>query len=227
MSFKKEKKNNSIGFNFSVLIKVSTLVLLLLSFNNSFSQKKFKERMKYYEELMLNAKETTNEVFVVTKDSIKHSGTKLKYPSIFLPQNHIKIDGVKYERKKLKDIISYQDEEAYVVYNKFSDVDAYRFVKGKINLYKYSVTVLDGSKYPPSYIYFLFERDNERFNFMDGSFDNIEALFADKKSVIDKFHEMYPESVRKNRKFPNANKNSNEYEWVENIVILTQMYNKQ
>ena len=225
MALKKEKYN-SIAVVFLQSLKVGFVLLFLFNSYNSFSQMSFKERNKFYKELKFNAKENNDEVFVITKDNVKHSGKKFKFPpAYFATSNFIKIDDVKYDRKQRENIIAWQDDESYNVYHKNAEYDAVRYVKGKVNLYQYVITPANfGSKIPTSYIYFLLEK--EKFEFIDATSENIEAVFSDNKLVINKFHELYPEAVRKKTKYPNQNKHTDEYAWIENIVMLTQLYNK-
>ncbi|MCY7292613.1 MAG: hypothetical protein LH615_10580, partial [Ferruginibacter sp.] len=134
MEFKKENYNLFENV-FLRSLQVGLVFLFSFSTYDSFSQMSFKERNKFYEELKFNAKENKDDVFVITKDNVKHSGKNFKFPpSYFATSKYIKIDDIKYDRKQRENIIAWQSEDSYNVYYKDAEYDATRYVKGKINL---------------------------------------------------------------------------------------------
>ena len=54
----------------------------------------------------------------------------------------------------------------------------------------------------------------------------MDAMFSDNKMVLDKYHELYPDDIRKKSKYPRQNQFNLEYAWHENMIMLIQMYNK-
>lgn len=223
------KKQNRIQI-FSTLFrnsKFAFFLIILLGSYQSYSQTSM-DYNSAYDELRLLAKETENEVFVITPDLVKHSGTKLSFqPKYFATSKFIKVDDDKYDRKQRKDIIAWQGEKSYNVYFGSRHYDATRYVKGKLNLYGYTSQDNLGGRFLTPNVHFLFEKSTDRFKFIDASFVNVETLFADNADVIKKYHELYPESVRKKSVSPYFNKYEDETRWIENIILLTQMYNKQ
>lgn len=201
-------------------IKVGLFTLAIFTFLNSFSQKKETDNNSF-KNSKFNSIDSSNEVFVITSDGVKHSGKVLKFsPTHFSFSRFIKIDNVKYNRKNLKDIIAWQDENEYRVYFSKINEDCKRLLKGKINLYQYPF-LFHGTLY----IQYFFEK--EKFNFVDGTIKNMESLFANNPSVLEKLNELYPEKIIKNGdRHPPQNSMKQENEIYQNMMNLVNMYNK-
>lgn len=180
-----------------------------------------------FQEEFKKGRETETSVFVITKDSIKHAGTK--FDRIFRSETFV-IDGVKYKRKKMPDIIAYQSEYSYTAYIPSIKDDAKRLRKGKISLYTYEViTSWDNSgrrgmnepKYSNRYI---LEKENN--GFLGLSYFTLEKFFSDKPAVLQKYHELFPNRPEGGK--PDYNNMSPKYEaqLLEQLFLLVEMYNQ-
>jgi hypothetical protein len=176
--------------------------------------------------LYLQGKESDNDVFVITKDSVKHSGKKFKWPpSYFATSEYIAIDGVRYSRKKKSDIIAYQNETAYYVYLPSINDDISRLRKGKINLYTqiYFSGISSGNQ-PDVYTFYLVEK--EKNNFLPATWDNLEKVFSDNPAVLQKYHEIYPDRTIADVAYTTKNTHKVKGDVFENMILLVEMYNK-
>lgn len=174
--------------------------------------------------LTLAARETTNEVFVITKDGVKHAGTKFKTPPGYAMSVYLKIDDTKYPRRKLADIIAWQDEHSYNMYYAPFGEDAVRLLKGKINLYLHKIITGSIGKVVHEDIYFLLEKGESKF-FM-AKFENMETVFSDNPIVLQKYHELYAEDVRKKGGWPRQSTVKQEKSIYVNMITLVKMYNE-
>jgi hypothetical protein len=178
----------------------------------------------------LKGKESDDSVFVITKDSVKHSGTKIKWPPrYFKTSEYIAIDGVRYSRKKMSDIIAYQDETRYSVYVPAIKDEAFRLRKGKINLYTYDYfywTTSSRTQTAQGAVETFFLLEKEKNKFLEASFENLEMLFSDNAAVLQKYHEIFPDRIKKRK--PESPKNSfkEEKALFNNMILLVEMYNK-
>ena len=171
-------------------------------------------------------KENDTEVFVITSDSVKHSGTKLKFPPrYFRTSEFIAIDGVKYPRKKKQDIIAFQTEETYYAYLPGSDNDMQRIRKGKMNLYVYYVTTTTiGHATADEARRYVVEKDKNKF--MVCRYEILEKAFADNSAVLQKFHEFFPDAKEADKIFLKTSIPFKvETETLKNMLLLIDMYN--
>ena len=140
-------------------------VLMVLFGLSSFSQDRAKKTIEHMKELKLEAKETSDEVFLITADSVKHIGKKLSMGAqgFITATEYFKIDNQKFLRKKKSDIIAWQSEYSYsIFFDGAKDFDPVRIVKGKINLYEYYVLENHTDKTPTRYVYFLMEKQKNQ-----------------------------------------------------------------
>ncbi len=201
----------------------SLFLFVLLSFSlSAFSQ--YADDEFYYGKLAMSARESTNEVFVVTKDGEKHAGTKFSTPPGYAMSVYLKIDGKKYPRRKMSDIIAWQDEGSYHIYYAPFSNDVVRLVKGKINLYLQKKITGHSGAVVFEDIYFLLEKGES--NFFMAKFENMEELFSDNASVLQKYHELYPEDRRKKGGWPRQNTVNQEQSIYRNMVTLVKLYNE-
>ena len=198
---------------------VTTLLIgLLLTAGNTNAQNDVNEYLK--------GKETENSVFVITKDSVKHEGTAFKWNYSFAT---FKIDGVKYKRRKLPDIIAYQSETSYNVYIPDIKDDAARLRKGKINLYTYYVTSWatssrTGAGEASLSRFYLVEK--ERNNFIGASFYTLEQFFSDKPAVLQKYHELFPNRPEGGKPYSTKSSVKEEALLFKQMILLVDMYNQ-
>ncbi|MBS1511822.1 MAG: hypothetical protein JST86_13325 [Bacteroidetes bacterium] len=173
-------------------------------------------------------KESNSEVFVVTSDGVKHSGTKFKFPpDHFATSDYIAIDGVRYSRKHLPDIIAYQNETGYHQYIPIIKRDALRIRNGKINLFTYlheETTFSGGISSVTGFRRYLIEKEKNNLQLI--SYEVLETAFADNVAVLQKFHELYPDKAKANKSLTkNAHLDKQEYAVMKNIELLIDMYN--
>jgi len=206
-------------------MRLAILCSILFSLFSCGSNKSLPKEIRERKALELEARDPGSEVFVVTSDSVKHSGTKFKYsPTYFSTVKYIEIDGTRYPWKKDRDIIAYQNNEVNEVYVRGEDTYALRLIRGKVNLYEYIKSIPDGSTNPRTDSYFLLEKSP--FHFIIADFANVDAVFGDNPAVIAVFHQMYPDEVRNRTKFPKQNLIRQEQDWQTNMVQLTKLYNQ-
>jgi hypothetical protein len=174
--------------------------------------------------LYLQGKESDSEVFVITKDSVKHSGKKFKWPPGTATSEYIAIDGVRYSRKKKSDIIAYQNETAYYVYLPSINDDISRLRKGKINLFtQYYLAGRGAGNQPDVYTFYLVEK--EKNNFLPATWDNLEKVFSDNAAVLQKYHEIYPDRTKADVAYTTNITRKVQGNVFENMVLLIEMYN--
>jgi hypothetical protein len=176
----------------------------------------------------LKGKENDTEVFVITSDSVKHSGTKLKFPpAYFQTSEYIAIDGVRYPRKKKQDIIAYQTKDAYFAYFAEADKDMQRIRKGKINLYVYYViTNTPGHATNDMARRYVIEKDKNKFLLC--KYEILEQAFSDNSAVLQKFHELFPDKKETDKTLLQTQIPFKlETEMLKNMLLLTDMYNGQ
>ncbi|MEI9954827.1 MAG: hypothetical protein WDM90_00585 [Ferruginibacter sp.] len=177
----------------------------------------------------LQGKETSNEVFVITNDGVKHSGTKIKFPPrYFQTSEYIEIDGTRYNNKKKSDILAYQTESEYRVYMPGLNEHILRIRKGKINLYYYynydHTPNADGRMSVTSFLRFIIEKQKNLLQYI--SYDILENAFSDNAAVLQKYHELYPDKKSADKLFTKNNHLSRyEYETLNNLKLLVEMYN--
>jgi len=195
---------------------VSLFLMLCITINSS-GQKS--------ESNYLQGKESDNEVFVITKDSVKHRGTKFKWAPGTATSTYIKIDDVKYSRKNKPDIIAYQNETAYRVYVPSINDDAARLRKGKINLYTQYVMAGSGAgNQPDVYTFYLVEK--EKNNIIPATWDNLEKVFSDNAAVLQKYHEIYPDRTKEDVAYSTHITRKVQSKVFDNMILLVEMYNK-
>jgi hypothetical protein len=172
-------------------------------------------------------KETETGVFVITKDSIKHTGTKFDWN---FRTATFKIDDVKYKRRRLPDIIAYQSEESYTAYIPDIKDDAKRLRKGKINFYTYEVVTKWGNssrtgtpeaKYSRRYML-----EKEKNDFYGLSYYTLEKFFSDKPAVLQKYHELFPSRPEGGKPDYNDMSPKNEAILLQQLLLLVEMYNQ-
>jgi hypothetical protein len=171
-------------------------------------------------------KENETEVFVITSDSVKHAGTKLKFPPrYFKTSEYIAIDGVKYPRKKKEDIIAFQTEDTYYAYFPASGDDMQRIRKGKMNLYVFYVTTTTmGHATADQARRYVIEKDKNKF--MICRYDILEKAFADNSAVLQKFHEFFPDANEADKIFLKTSIPFKvETATLKNMLQLIDMYN--
>lgn len=171
-------------------------------------------------------KENDTEVFVITSDSVKHSGTKLKFPpAYFNTSEYIAIDGVRYTRKNKQDIIAYQTKDAYYAYFPEADRDVQRIRKGKINLYIYYVTTFTpGHATGDRARRYVIEKDKNKL--MLCTYEILEQAFSDNSAVLLKFHELFPDKKEADKTFLKTDIPFKvETETLKNMLLLADLYN--
>jgi hypothetical protein len=194
-----------------------SLFLLLCITSNSSAQKSVSNYSQ--------GKENDNEVFVITKDSVKHSGTKFKWAPGTATSIYIMIDDVKYSRKNKPDIIAYQNETAYRVYVPSINDDVARLRKGKINLYTQYVMAGSGAgNQPDVYTFYLVEK--EKNNIIPATWDNLEKVFSDNAAILQKYHEMYPDRTKADVAYSTHISRKVQSKVFDNMILLVEMYNK-
>ncbi|MGC4101533.1 hypothetical protein [Ferruginibacter sp.] len=181
---------------------------------------------KITDEDYLKGKENDTEVFVITSDSVKHSGTKLKFPPrYFKTSEYIAIDGVRYSRKKKQDIITFQTEDWYCVYFPTIGDDITRIRKGKVNLYFYYVDTYTPGHATADYArHYVIEK--EKNTFVIARYEVLENAFADNSAVLEKFHELFPDKEKADKIFLKINIPFKvEAETLKSMLLLMDMYN--
>jgi hypothetical protein len=172
-------------------------------------------------------KETETGVFVITKDSVKHTGTKFDW---IFSTSTFKIDDVKYKRRRLPDIIAYQSEDSYTAYVPDIEDDAIRLRKGKINLYTYEVVTkwdysnrkgTNEANYSRRYML-----EKEKNDFLGLSYFTLEKFFSDKPVVLQKYHELFPSRPEGGKPDYNNMSPKNEAILLQQLLLLVEMYNQ-
>jgi len=190
--------------------------LLLTAFLFFAAQNVFSQIEKYRA-----AKENDNEIFIITADSVRHTGKKLSFPKS-MPSRFIKLDGVKYECKKGGEILAYQDKDEYAVYIPGGITFAARYYKGKINLYTYTVNVYGGSGYESTSRWIL---EKQKGVYLLATPANMEIVFADNPVVMQKCSG-YISNIRNKSAYFSSNRRKEESEFSDHIVELVELYNK-
>ena len=159
-----------------------------------------------------------DELFVITADSVKHTGSKFSTPWRGYPPRFFEVDGVKYKRKD--GIIAYQDKTAYTACIPGIG-DAHRYKKGKINLYEY--TYMSQSAYG-AYSHYSWYLEKEKGVYKLATRENMETMFADNPTVVAKFNEYFPNKKSKNTILKTPGELDRDL--AVNIQDLVDMYNK-
>ena len=186
-------------------------ILLIFTFTTCYSQ-----REKYKA-----AREEGNEIFVITMDSVKHTGSKLKTPATYPPPS-IKLDGVKYSITKPTEVLAYQDENEYVVNVPGGTGLSSRFVRGKINLYTYVVNLWLNGHYEMVFRWLL---EKERGVYLSATFESMEKVFGDNPAVMAKYNQYFP-NIQHKAVYFSSNARKEERVFRDQVLELVELYNK-
>jgi hypothetical protein len=167
------------------------------------------------------AREEGNEIFVITMDSVKHTGSKLKTPTAY-PPPFVKLDGVKYSVTKPTEVLAYQDENEYVVNVPGITGLSSRFVKGKINLYTYVLQYWLNGRFEMGFRWLL---EKERGVYLNATFESMEKVFGDNPAVMAKYNQYFPKIQNKSVYF-SSNIRKEERIFRDQVLEMVELYNK-
>jgi len=194
-----------------MLLRFLLSTLLIFLFTNGYGQ-----REKYKA-----AREEGDEIFVITMDSVKHKGSKLKTPAAY-PPPFIKLDGVKYSITKPTEVLAYQDENEYVVNVPGITGLSSRFVKGKINLYTYVVNLWVNGHYEMGFRWLL---EKEKGVYLSATFESMEKVFGDNAAVMAKYNQYFP-NIKAKAVYFSSNIRKEERIFRDKVLELVELYNK-
>lgn len=135
-----------------------------------------------------NAREPGNEIFIITRDSVKHPGAKMKvaYNNPILKRDKLKLDKTNI---KMYTILAFQDESAFTrLVDEKRGIFAHRIRRGKINLFLN--IAIDFNATHIRWAHFYVEKDPGKVLWL--TYSLLEEMIADDTAAVNLLKMYFP-----------------------------------